>query len=92
MRRLLALVGVQNVMAHRTHDLRRGHCQDLIESGATLVEVLRAGEWRSNAFMKYTDADRLEASAVMEAHHIDSSDDSEFELHDFLSDEDSSSI
>ena len=32
--------------SYRTHDFRRGHAEDMREKGATLVQILRAGEWR----------------------------------------------
>ncbi len=52
----------------RKHDFRRGHAQDMVESGCTL------GEWRSPAFMAYVDYAKLEAAAVVAAHAGDSSD------------------
>ena len=42
--------------------------------GATLWEILAAGEWRSPAFMKYLDLHRLETDVVVQA-HMDESDD-----------------
>ena len=45
LRVVLKSVGVRCAGQYRTHDLRRGHAQDMLESGATLVEILRAGEW-----------------------------------------------
>jgi hypothetical protein len=35
--------------------------------GARIGEILRAGEWRSPAFMAYLDVTALEAAAVVEA-------------------------
>ena len=37
-------------------------------NGATLAEILKAGEWKSPAFMSYLDLDKLETEAVIEAH------------------------
>ena len=42
--------------------------QDLIESGATLAEILLAGQWRSPAFLVYADLEALEQGAVLQAH------------------------
>jgi len=42
--------------------------------GASLYEILEAGEWSSPAFMKYLDYHRLEAEVVLQA-HVDESDD-----------------
>ena len=52
---------------YRCHDLRRGHAKDLVESGASLVEILAAGQWRSPAFLKYLDLRTLERDAVLAA-------------------------
>ena len=46
LRRALAHVGVLQAETFGTHALRRGHAQDLLEKGAGLNEILRAGEWR----------------------------------------------
>ena len=56
------------------HDFRRGHAQDLLEAGASLMTILRAGEWRSAAFMAYLDTAEMEARAVLQAHLGQSSD------------------
>ena len=77
MRALLAEAKVKNAWEYRTHDLRRGHAQDLVEAGGTLAEVLRAGEWRSAAFANYIDQEMVEANAVLESHFSDSDSDSD---------------
>jgi hypothetical protein len=74
LRRMLLDIGVADARLYRTHDLRRGHARDMQEDGSTLVEILRAGEWRSPAFLQYLDIDQLEGDAAMEAHLNDSSD------------------
>ena len=53
--------------------LRRGHARDLQRHGASLYEILMAGEWRSPAFLKYLDVFALERDVVVEA-HVDESD------------------
>ncbi len=42
---LLHLIGVPKAVECKTQDVRRGHAQDLVEAGGTLVEPLAAGEW-----------------------------------------------
>lgn len=42
--------------------------------GASLYEILKAGEWSSPAFLNYLDLHELEKEAVVEA-HMDESDD-----------------
>lgn len=74
LREMLTLLGVDQAMAYRTHDLRRGHALDLQLSGAPLYEILAAGEWKSPAFLAYLDIERLERDVVVQA-HVDESDD-----------------
>ena len=52
LRHILARLGVAEAESYRTHDLRRGHARDLQLHGASLYEILQAGEWRSPAFLK----------------------------------------
>ena len=59
---------------YRTHDFRRGHARDLQASGASLVEILQAGQWKSPAFLNYLDVNSLESEAVLQAHLEESSD------------------
>ena len=74
LRSYLAIIGVSEAQSYRTHDLRRGHARDLQVRGASLMEILRAGEWRSPAFLNYLDLEELERDAVVEAHLGESSD------------------
>ena len=48
-------------------------CVYLARAGATLAEILLAGEWSSPAFLQYLDMCRLERDAVLQA-HVDESD------------------
>ena len=77
LRERLGKLGAVDARAYRLHDFRRGHAQDLASSGATLAEILKAGEWRSAAFLGYLDTEDLEQSAVLEAHMNMSSEDEE---------------
>ena len=65
---------VANANQYRTHDLRRGHADDLRRSGASLTEILLAGGWSSRAFQDYMDMHALEENAMFEAHFCASSD------------------
>ena len=49
--------------------------KDLRRSGATLGEILAAGDWRSPAFMSYMDKRQLELDRLVEAHDLASSED-----------------
>ena len=77
LRSALALLGHADAAEYRTHDLRRGHTQDLIDSGATLAKILAYGQWRSPGFMKYVNIEQLERKAVVAAHVDESSDEEE---------------
>ena len=48
----------------RCHALRRGHAKYLASSGAPFVGILKAGQWRSLAFLSYPDLKSLERDAV----------------------------
>ena len=70
--------GIQKVKQanmYRLHDLRRGHAKDLQSTGASLKEILEAGQWSSPRFLKYLDLDELEKDFVVEAHVADSDED-----------------
>ena len=68
-------LGVAGALTYRTHDFRRGHARDLQHNGASLREILNAGEWRSPAFLTYLDIEQLEQDFVVEAHLDESSED-----------------
>ena len=67
-------MGVKDASFHRTHDFRRDHVRDMMRAGARLHEILRAGEWRSAAFLKYLDKVELECEATLLDHVNESSD------------------
>ena len=50
LRAMLTMLNVKDATKYRTHDLRRGHAEDLRLKGASLGEILRAGDWRSPTF------------------------------------------
>jgi hypothetical protein len=72
MRDRLVKLGLKEAKEFVLHDIRRGHARDLQLKGASLWEILQAGEWSSPAFMKYLDVCRLKGDAVVEAHLADS--------------------
>ena len=67
LRCLLGIIHVADAGLFRLHDLRRGHAKDLQHAGATLGEILAAGQWRGPAFLRYLDVEELERDAVIEA-------------------------
>ena len=74
LRTWLQELGVPDAGNYRIHDFRRGHARDLVRAGATLFEILTAGEWRSASFLAYLDKVELECEATLEAHLNESSD------------------
>ena len=77
LRCILRRLSVPDAGIYRTHDIRRGHTQDLLDNGASLAEILSAGQWKSPAFLAYLDLETLEKGAVIEAHRDESSSDDE---------------
>ena len=55
LRDLLQRFLVPDAQKYGTQDFRRGHAEDMRKMGCTLAEILKAGQWRSAAFMKYMD-------------------------------------
>ena len=72
LRELLRLAGIPKYECYATHDIRRGHADDLRKSGTQLNAFLRAGEWTSAAFRAYLDEESLWNDAIHEAHEDDS--------------------
>ena len=68
LRVFLKIAQVPDFDTYRLHDLRRGHALDVQASGRPLAEVLAAGEWRSPAFLKYSNVHQLQEGQVFEAH------------------------
>ena len=62
-------------LPHSRHS--EGVAQDLLVNGASLAEILSAGQWKSPAFLAYLDLETLEKGAVIEAHRDESSSDDE---------------
>ena len=73
LRAMLQVLGIENFGQYRCHDLRRGHAKDMQLRGASLYEILAAGEWKSPAFLDYLSLMDLEMGAVIEAHQAESS-------------------
>ena len=74
LRACLRVCGIEDAFKYRMHDFRRGHAQDLLDSGASLAEMLSAGQWRSPAFLRYIAEETLERDAIVQAHLEESSD------------------
>ena len=69
------MLGVPLALEYRSHDLRRGHYEDLKAQGKRLFEILEAAGVRSpKATKPYLSQTDLEMEAVMEAHLSPDSD------------------
>ena len=76
LRTWLQIMRFPDAAKYRTHDFRRGHARDLQVGGASLFQILQAGEWRSPAFLAYMDKTELECGATSEARVNDCLDES----------------
>ena len=74
LRKGCAKAKVKKAECFKCHDFRRGHTKDMQVAGASLMEILEAGEWSSPRFMKYMDMNRLDRDIVISAHMTKSSD------------------
>eukprot|EP00959_Pyramimonas_sp_CCMP1952_P320021 6697057-Pyramimonas_sp.AAC.1 len=78
LRAALQELGAPQHHAHRTHDLRGRHAQDIAARGSRLADILRTGGWRHAAFLSHLNKDELEVAAIREAHgDLSSSEDDE---------------
>ena len=78
LRRKLAQLGVPNSAAYGTHDLKRGHSEDMVRSGKTMLEILIAAGWHApGSHRSYADMVALEMDACLEAHVASIAEDDE---------------
>ena len=69
LRTMLGAVGVVDAGVYGTHDLRRGHVDDMLRAGSSMLEVLVAAGWhKPGSHRNYTDLVALEMRACLEAH------------------------
>jgi hypothetical protein len=62
---MLVLLSVPDAEKFSLKAFRAGKATELARSGSALGTILAAGEWRSNAFMRYVDEDAVDSSAVL---------------------------
>ena len=65
LRHALERLGVSDANLYGTHDFRRGHAEDMRKAGCSLAEILKAGQWRSAAFMHYLDEAELDKDLAL---------------------------
>ena len=61
---LAGMVGVLVPGRVGTHAFRRGMAQDIVDAGGSMAMLLRAGEWRSSAFLRYLREAQPQEAAV----------------------------
>ena len=45
--------------------IRAGRATEMAQQGFTIAQILRAGEWRSVAFLRYCDVDQVDPNAML---------------------------
>ena len=78
LRNAASILGLKGAGTLGSHALRRGMARDIVDAGGNLATLLRAGDWRSAAFVAYLREHHAEESAISQL-VIDHSD-SEIEL------------
>ena len=61
---LAIAVGVKDGHRVGTHAFRRGMAQDILDAGGSLAVLMRAGDWRSSAFLAYLRESQPQETAV----------------------------
>jgi hypothetical protein len=76
LRRHAAILGYPASQRLGSHSLRRGMARDIVDAGGSLAVLLRAGDWRSSAFLRYLRDHQVEECAVSQLaiDHSDSED------------------
>ena len=64
-RRLLTLLGVPRAMECTLKDFRAGKATALAAAGSTLAEIMRAGEWRSSAALRYINEEAVDTAEFL---------------------------
>ena len=63
-RELAMEVGIEHANKVGTHAFRRGMAQDILDVGGSLAVLMRAGDWRSSAFLTYLRDSQPQEKAV----------------------------
>ena len=66
-KQLVDNIGVPDFQRYGTHAVRRGMAQDILDMGCSLPALLKAGDWRSSAYLKYLRASQTDDLAVAQA-------------------------
>ena len=77
LRRVLGLLSVKSSQSYTLKSFRAGRATELAAQGRSIGDILRAGEWRSAAFLSYVDADAVDERQLLESTLENSDADSE---------------
>ena len=64
---LAARIGIEDAQRYGTHALRQGMAQDILDMGGSLPALLRAGDWKSSAYLRYLRASQTDDLAIAQA-------------------------
>lgn len=64
-----AAVGIEKIS---WHSFRRGAAHHMLDKGATIAQILRAGGWRSAAFLRYLCRKDVDNAAHLQIIHDES--------------------
>ena len=64
LRRLATLVDLPHAATLGSHALRRGMARDIVDAGGSLATLLRAGQWKSAAFVAYLRENQAQEVAI----------------------------
>ncbi len=59
-------LNIPNAAEWTSHGFRRGMAQDILDNGGSLAEILRAGGWKSAAFLLYLERTEVDQAAVLD--------------------------
>ena len=66
-RECLRELGIEDAQSYSTKAFRRGTAQQMLESGSSLAEVMKAAQWRGPAYRLYLEQNALDELALFQA-------------------------
>jgi hypothetical protein len=64
-KRALTLLSIDGAHMFTPKAFRAGRATELASKGVPIGQILKAGEWRSSAFLRYVDEDVVDASSFV---------------------------
>ena len=66
LREHLCTLNIQDSNTFSSHSFRRGTAQELLASNGRLVDILKAGDWNSSAFLEYQNKEEIDQLALLD--------------------------